>query len=442
MNPPMKTRNADPWTADAITKSWIPVLVVVLLLMAITFLAKGSKSPVILEPAVRNAAGYYTLLPDEDIECFAESGETLYAGGKSGLYLLDRNTFSPIRHLDFSGKLSFVRSIHFDKDGTLWVGSLQGVLQYNPSSGQETWWSTRNGLPDNRVNTLYSDCFGRLWVGTWGGVAWLDEAGWHVWKKADGLASDMVNVIREDGLGGMWFGAYNVPDGVISILPDFSRFTGDSAGTGKAWNLSEKLRPLADRNRSPELPTPLQWDYLTVVDGIPHSCITDLLRVSPGNMWVGSGFLEGGGACQVEFVHGSWLVTAVYHKDAETGTSSQEEASLLVDGRTIPLYGGLIGEKVRSLFLDSQNRIWLGSEYDGGSILSTSKDTGSVSSFHEESDSSGKNLPEGMNMTWLTTGNGLCNAEIKRVHEDGNGSFWLATRSGITVIPDFSHISQ
>ena len=420
----MKTRNADHGSTLAIVKSWLPILAGIFVLITITCLAKANADapPDVFAPALRNEAGFYSLLPDEDIECFAELGDVLYAGGKNGLFVLNRDTFAPMSHIDSSGKLSFVRSIQADQDGTLWIGSIHGVLQYNPASGSETWWSTRNGLPDNRVNVLYTDNSGRLWVGTWGGAAWYDAAGWHVWRKADGLASDMVNVICEDGLGGMWFGAYNVPDGVLSILSDFNRFTGEKASGGILPEKHKKRAAATDSYLSPASAKSLQWTYLSVEDGIPHSSVTSLIQESPGIMWVGAGFLESGGACQVDFFKDDWRVIGVYHKGTGEEQTSRKQAATRMDGFTTPVYEGLVGEKVRSLFLDSHHRLWLGSEYDGCSILYPAEEPGAP-------------FPNDTPLKWLTTDNGLCDAEIKRVHEDRNGTFWLATRSGITVIP-------
>ena len=367
-------------------KAWIPYIVLFVVIVAWIRLSADNGGPEVLAPAVRNASGFLTLLPEEDIEGFAEYSGRMYAVGSRGLFELDGTSFSPIRHVPISSRLQYAKAILSDEVGSLWMACVNGVLRYWPETGEETWWTARNGLPDNRVNTLFRDSAGRVWAGTWGGAGWFDGNSWHVWTESDGLSSDMVNAIAEDKDGGLWFGAYNVRDGVLSILPDARLCL---------------TRSLAPRN----------WQYLTLDDGIPHASITALLADEDGAMWVGTGFLNAGGACRVIQREGRWEVSLVFHRSA-----SQAGDLLQIGNRSIPVAGGLVGEKVRSLYRDTSGILWLGSEYDGLTMLSGTGLSGYVCSC-------------------LTTETGLGNAEIKKTYEDGKGNIWLATKAGVTVIP-------
>ena len=68
-------------------------------------------------------------------------------------------------------------------------------------------YSTSNGLSDNRVNTIFKDESGKIWVGTvQGGVNCYDGTGWITYTVNDGLLSDNVYAIAQDKDGDIWFG--------------------------------------------------------------------------------------------------------------------------------------------------------------------------------------------------------------------------------------------
>src|SRR5450432_1518316 len=97
-----------------------------------------------------------------------------------------------------------------DGDGFLWVGSQNGLSRWdgyhfhNFRSDPE-----RSGaLPDNFIKTLHTDSRGRLWIGTTsGGLARYDRNGDHFITYAagpGGLSHVSVRAIAEDGAAGMW----------------------------------------------------------------------------------------------------------------------------------------------------------------------------------------------------------------------------------------------
>lgn len=105
-----------------------------------------------------------------------------------------------------------VSALAEDGAGFLWVGSQMGLARwdgyhfriYRPSA------DIPDALPDSYVRTLHTDPQGRLWIGTnSGGLARHDSdqdrfilygAG------ADGLSHGSVNAIADDGADGLWVG--------------------------------------------------------------------------------------------------------------------------------------------------------------------------------------------------------------------------------------------
>lgn len=259
--------------------------------------------------------GWATLNPPAEVSALALQGDHLWAGGSEGVFRIDLASLQVQEQTPEEASLKYTRALFIDQAGRLWVGHDQGLSRLD---GQRwTKWTTADGLPDNRVNTLAQDLDGFLWVGTWGGAVKLDIqtpqtnlAIVETLRKTDGLLDDMVNVILCDRQGGLWFGAYNSRTGGVSYR----------SGSGA-------------------------WDYWTIDQGLPHNYVTAIVQDQAGAVWVGTGLLELGGLSRFTVDGQHWQLQ-------QTLLKSQ----------------GLAGEKVRSIFQDARGVLWVGSEYDGVAI--------------------------------------------------------------------------
>ncbi len=287
--------------------------------------------------------GFDVLLPDKDICTISIDGDTLWAGGASGLFEIDMKSFTAKNVGDYK----FIRAV-LAVDGGLWLGSDDGLTYI----GEKTInYTVKEGLPDNRVNAIILDKDKRLWVGTWGGVAVFDGEKIKTYTKKDGLLDNMVNVIMQDSADGMWFGSYVAPRGGISVL------------------YNEK------------------WQYFTTNDALLHANINAIIERQDKSIIAGGGLYNKGGATRFVFQSDKWV---------KNGTITKKD--------------GLAGEKVRSLFEDSNNRLWFGSEYDGLAVMSENK------------------------IIKLTKKNGLSNDEVKVIREDESNNIWVGTRKGLIRI--------
>lgn len=159
-----------------------------------------------------------------------------------------------------------VRSMEFDKDGNLWIGTNNGGLAVRSPEGKwtiikeietenagtvkvdtcyaivqrengELWISLGGALtpqgilvrkdnkwkllnPDNSplpavfVQELELDGKGGLWIGTQNGVVYVDkDNNWKVYTEAQGLLPYSVDAIEPDGKGGAWVGYYPATGG-------------------------------------------------------------------------------------------------------------------------------------------------------------------------------------------------------------------------------------
>jgi PAS domain S-box-containing protein len=92
-----------------------------------------------------------------------------------------------------SGSLSNdrVNAIFVDHSGTLWVGTQNGLDRFDRKTGEFAIFNEREGLPDNAVEGILEDSAGNLWLSTGNGLS-----------KFDPRAKTFKNYYAEDGLAG------------------------------------------------------------------------------------------------------------------------------------------------------------------------------------------------------------------------------------------------
>ncbi|MFP4457739.1 MAG: hypothetical protein ACLFPS_08775 [Clostridia bacterium] len=129
------------------------------------------------------------------------------------------------------------------------------------------------------------------------------------------------------------------------------------------------------------------WHHFTLKEGLAHENITSIISTE-NKVYIGTGLLDRGGLDIFELIDEKWTYT-----------------------ETIKYESGLLaGQKVRSLFLD-QNYLWVGSEYDGLSII---------------------NLE---NMSSVIVKASLPHPEIKVIYYD-KGNLWLGTLDGLAYLDE------
>ena len=137
--------------------------------------------------------------------------------------------------------------IHEDSDGTLWFGTLSGLVRYRDGRfAQMDWlqpWHSRY------VDCVYRDSGGTLWVASLNGLYRKDVGEARLLTKEDGFPFHFVECIYEDADGTLWFGTYG--GGVVSY--DGSQFT-----------------------------------TFTTEDGLPSNYILCITRDSQQKLWVGT----------------------------------------------------------------------------------------------------------------------------------------------------------
>ena len=119
----------------------------------------------------------------------------------NGLFRVNAESMEEIAHyiLDKNDEKSFssfgVKTIHQDKEGTIWIGTPgEGLYRYNNTENNFDRWSVHNGLPSNTVLSIMSDQQGSVWMGTRRGITrLLPDDNLQSFEISDGLPSEIFN---------------------------------------------------------------------------------------------------------------------------------------------------------------------------------------------------------------------------------------------------------
>jgi signal transduction histidine kinase/ligand-binding sensor domain-containing protein len=172
-------------------------------------------------------AGLEGVHPDY-LELVEDRKGILWLGTESsGLLRFDPETgqFTIYQHdIERPGTLSDARvnSVHFDRSGTMWIGTQEGLNRFDVTAGTFTTYSQREGLPGNVVGCVLEDGRGDLWMSTDNGVARLDPRAktFRTYSTADGLpGSDLTGwgACFKSASGEMFFGGFG---GATAFFPD------------------------------------------------------------------------------------------------------------------------------------------------------------------------------------------------------------------------------
>jgi diguanylate cyclase (GGDEF)-like protein len=131
-----------------------------------------------------------------------------------------------------------VLSLAIARDGTLWLGTTQGLLHHDPRSGstQRYAFDPRDNasLSDNLVISLYTAPDGSLWAGTQAGLNHAlpgsgDALRFRRYGVADGLPDQTIDAITSTRRGWLWVGTHR---GLASLDPVRDRFRAYAPGDG------------------------------------------------------------------------------------------------------------------------------------------------------------------------------------------------------------------
>jgi ligand-binding sensor domain-containing protein len=226
-------------------------------------LARGADGSLLVGAASgvsrRDAAGGWTklahasLLAGSVYALWGEPGGRVWAGTEhGGLWFYENDGWQPF-HLNDGDEQPQVFALMPDRDGSLWVGTDQGLvsLSLNRRSGVIDSWqrSQPGGLVNDYVRALALDQDGGLWAGTLAG--------------ANRYAGKMWEPINDEAVVGQRISA---------ILTD---------SDGRTWVGTDENGLLMWDGQT--------WQRFTNANGLPDNRILSLYQDSRGQIWVSTG---------------------------------------------------------------------------------------------------------------------------------------------------------
>lgn len=287
------------------------------------------------------------------------------------------------------------RFIVFILGGTLLSFCVANVPALDPSKAATQYihdvWTTREGLPQDTINSIVQDGDGYIWFGTQEGLVRFDGVNFTVFdsRNTDAINTSNISVIFVDRKGTLWVGA---SDGLLRYRDGAFDFYGEKNGLPSDSNV---------KNISEDAASNLWLGYgngdkksggdgfgrfkdgqgtiFTVKDGLSNNQINKIFSGKDGNLWIATG----------------------------------NGLNLLKDGKftNYTTADGLSDNLVKTVYGDRAGNLWIGTP-------------------------NGLNRFKDGRFTVYTTKDGLSNNRILSVFEDKDGILWIGTDSGLNRIVD------
>ncbi len=170
-------------------------------------------------------------------ELYEDSEHNMWVGtfgGGLSRYNKQTDSFTHFRHQpgdssSIGGNL--ILSIFEDSDGLFWIGTDEGGLSLmdRNTSKFKTYRNdpSRNSISSNRVDYMYEEPGGNLWISTKTGLNYFDKAtgSFTVYTEAEGLPNNMVHGILPDNHGHLWISTNKGLSKFDPVSKTFENFT-------------------------------------------------------------------------------------------------------------------------------------------------------------------------------------------------------------------------
>ncbi|MBL9139436.1 MAG: ATP-binding protein [Verrucomicrobiales bacterium] len=162
-------------------------------------------------------------LPSDNVRALHVSRDgTLWIGTDRGLSRLANGGFQTFNHAsDPIFRHDTVTAIEEGTDGTLWVGTLDGLLEFNAKATRRH--TTAEGLVDNQIEVLKARRNGELWFGTYRGLHRLANGKVTAFPNVftnSSTARPAVFSMIEDRAGRFWVTGPGTPAQLLDASSD------------------------------------------------------------------------------------------------------------------------------------------------------------------------------------------------------------------------------
>jgi serine phosphatase RsbU (regulator of sigma subunit) len=335
-----------------------------------------------------------------------------------------------------------VSSIYEDREGSLWVGTLDcGLHQLRDS--KFTTYTRKKGLSHDFINCIYEDRAGWLWIGTQEGLNRLNLKNGELTTElttSQGLLNDIITCILEDPAGFLWVGTsgglHKFKDGKLTTLTKKHGLSDNSIRCisedkqGNTWIGTENGLNRYNINNK-------KFTFFTKKEGLLSDHIEVIYEDSKDCLWIGTDvglnrFIDG----EVSIYNPkgmfekNWIRCIYEDNNGVLWFGTFGGLICVQDNETFryTIRSGLIENRVYSILEDESGYLWLGGRNGISRIKKKDLEDfsqGKIRQIQPES----YNEKDGMKSRWCT-GIGC---------KTRDGRFWFPTIVGMTMI-DPNHI--
>jgi len=269
--------------------------------------------------------------------------------------------------------------LYGSRSGVLWIGTMDGLVRLE--NGVASRYTERDGLPGGFISSIREDAEGKIWINTSGGVAHFAGTKLEAYPAHHGVRVREFFLQARDK--SMWFrSGENVlrfdADGSIATLhpPKKSVFLVEQARDGSVWIAfrDQYLLMRYSHGAFSDVPLPpiqtrgLTGDYLLFSLGMAKDKDAELLLITPaGVVRIVNGRLGPAVAVRLPASEGQLSKVRSLLVDREGNIWVGTIGTGLVRLRPAPLtaYGkdeGLSDSSFYAVFQDREGRIWLGGD--------------------------------------------------------------------------------
>ncbi|WP_298951700.1 two-component regulator propeller domain-containing protein [uncultured Nonlabens sp.] len=280
------------------------------------------------------------------------SNDYLLATYNSGVLIYNKDTKSIRSHpINKVQKIDRIRKLKIDNSGRLWIGNYNGVFIFEEGKviHLQNKLEDKNSLSKNSVKSLHKDSSGSIWVGTYYGGA-------NIWNAANDNFRNYINNGEESGLN------YSV----VSSLQANNKnlFIGTEQGGLNILDLKTELFSYVTTANSNLLDDNIKSSYLDK-DQLFIGMLTHGFQIynvktnsfeKPGNLAAIKDSLSNTGIYAFA-KNQDYLYVGTFGKGV-VAVPTQPEAPTFYHNKST----GLSSNIVRTLLLDNNNTLWIGTE--------------------------------------------------------------------------------
>jgi signal transduction histidine kinase/ligand-binding sensor domain-containing protein len=325
-------------------------------------------------------------LPSVSIRAVHQSPDgALWVATGRGLARLRRDRFELVP--TGTGGNPDLRAVDSAPDGTLYVGYGGGLLIGSASEGGGPRFHPVAGASAEPVSVVHVDPHGKLWFGCGLKICEMDQGRLRVFGKSDGLSEDRWGAILEDAGGTLWVRA---PEH-LSVLPaGAQRFVSRDLGLPQSSNTIMSV--ITDSMGTVLVATDQgiarwidrRWQIIGSAQGLESEAVTVMLRDREGSLWIGlwgTGIARWGGYAEwANFTRADGLSSDIVWAigrdlSGSLWVGTDRGLAEMRDGRSLHVLNkaaGLGGDKIKSVLVAPDGAIWVAALPGGVSCIDPS----------------------------------------------------------------------